>query len=147
MKTIGVIGAGAWGTALAQAFASADRETLIWARESEVVTAINNQNENTIFLPSVPLSANLKATESLDEISAQNILLLVSPAQYLRATLESIKDKITADTILVICSKGIEISTGMLMSDVAKEITPNNPIAVLTGPPLRLKSPAAYPAP
>jgi glycerol-3-phosphate dehydrogenase (NAD(P)+) len=134
MKTIGVIGAGAWGTALAQAFASADRETLIWARESEVVTAINNQNENTIFLPSVPLSANLKATESLDEISAQNILLLVSPAQYLRATLESIKDKITADTILVICSKGIEISTGMLMSDVAKEITPNNPIAVLTGP-------------
>jgi glycerol-3-phosphate dehydrogenase len=71
MKTIGVIGAGAWGTALAQAFASADRETLIWARESEVVTAINNQNENTIFLPSVPLSANLKATESLDEISAK----------------------------------------------------------------------------
>jgi glycerol-3-phosphate dehydrogenase (NAD(P)+) len=133
-KTLGIVGAGAWGTALAQAFASEGRETLIWARESEVVSSINVTHENTLFLPSVPLSSALKATESLDAIAKQDILLLVSPAQYLRATLESLKDKITADTILVICSKGIEISTGLLMSDVAKQITPNNPIAVLTGP-------------
>ncbi len=134
MTKIGVIGAGAWGTALAQAFASAQRETLIWAREPEVIEAINTNHENTPFLPDIPLAHNLQATNSLDEITKQDILLLVTPAQYLRPMLENIKNKITPETILVICSKGIEIGTGLLMSEVVEQTLPDAPFAILTGP-------------
>ena len=134
MSTIGVIGAGAWGTALAQAYASDDRKITIWARENEVVEAINKQHENTLFLPGIVLSNSLEATNSIDEVVKNDILLLVTPAQYLRAQLEAIVDKISSNTILVICSKGIEISTGKFLSQIAQEITPKNEVAILTGP-------------
>lgn len=134
MTSIGVIGGGAWGTALAQTFASDGRDTMIWAREEEVVSAINAHHENTVFLPAVELDPRLKATGDIKEIARRPILLIVSPAQYLRSTLETIKDDLTEETILVICAKGIEITTGQLMSQVAHEVCPNVPVAVLTGP-------------
>jgi glycerol-3-phosphate dehydrogenase (NAD(P)+) len=134
MTTIGVIGAGAWGTALAQVQARNGKETLIWAREPEVVEAINTKHENTVFLPDVPLSPNLKATNDLAEIAKKDILLLVTPAQYMRANLKDLKPHLSPEQIIVICSKGIELQSGKLLTTVAKEELPKQPITVLTGP-------------
>jgi len=131
-KTIGVIGGGAWGTALAQVQAVADRDALIWAREPAVVNAINNDGENTPFLPGVELHRNVRATTDLAEACAPDVLLLVVPAQYLRSTLKSAGD--LSRKTLVLCGKGIEIETGELLSEIVREVTPQSRLAVLTGP-------------
>jgi len=133
-KTIGVIGAGAWGTAMAQALSAGGKTVQIWARETEVVTAINDQNENTIFLKGVPLDKNLTSTSDLKDIAKHDILLMVTPAQHVRATLEQLRSDLNPDTPIVLCSKGIELETGLLLSQVAEEIIPGQPIAILTGP-------------
>lgn len=134
MKTIGVIGAGAWGTALAQMLANEDRDVLLWAREENVVNDINDKHENTEFLPSVELHPNLKATNDLNEISKRDVLLIVTPAQYLRNTLNEIKDNHREDQVLVICSKGIELDSGLLLSQVVDDVIPGAKAAVMTGP-------------
>jgi len=133
-QTIGVIGGGAWGTALAQAFSAGGRDVTIWARESEVVEAVNTNHENTVFLPGIPLDSNLTATESLSEAISKDITLLVTPAQHMRSALQSMKDEIAEGQTLVICSKGIELESGLLLSQVAEEEVPHANIAVLTGP-------------
>ncbi len=134
METIGVIGAGAWGTALAQALAASEREVRLWAREPEVADAITQKRENTVFLPGVQLHENLEGTDSLARACDRDVLLLSVPAQHIRATLLSMKRDIREDHILVICSKGIEIESGMLLSDVVQEILPDTKLAILTGP-------------
>lgn len=128
---IGVIGAGAWGTALAQVLSEGQDELLLWARETETVDQINSDHENRSFLPGYRLSYNIRATQDWDAIAACGILLLVTPAQYLRATLDSLPD---TDATLILCCKGIEAKSGMLMSEVAAELRPDNPLAVLSGP-------------
>lgn len=128
---IGVIGAGAWGTALAQVAASGGEDVVIWARESEVVAAINGGHENTMFLAGVPLSPAIRATDAIEEVAACDAILVVTPAQYLRVALDEIA---ALDVPLVLCSKGIEAATGKLMSEVAAEVQPRAPIAVLSGP-------------
>lgn len=133
MHSIGVIGGGAWGTALAQVLSKGGREVTLWAREPEVVSGINERHENTPFLPGVPLDEKLKATDDLSAIAENDILLLVTPTQFIRATLAQIRDKI-GDKPLVICSKGVEIGTGLLPSQIVESVTPEASIAVLTGP-------------
>jgi glycerol-3-phosphate dehydrogenase (NAD(P)+) len=128
---IGVIGGGAWGTALAQVAAAGGEPVMLWARESEVVRAINLAHENTVFLPSVPLSPSIHATGSLDELAACDALLVVTPAQHLRASLAALP---MGRQPLVLCSKGIEAGTMALMSDIAAELHPQSPVAVLSGP-------------
>lgn len=134
MQKIGIIGAGAWGTALAQCLANADREVLLWAREPSVVEAINTKNENTNYMPGLALNPNIQATESLSATTECDTILLVTPAQFVRHTLEALKGDIVKGKPLVICSKGIEIETGQLMSQVAQQEVPNATIAILTGP-------------
>lgn len=135
MKTdIGIIGAGAWGTALAQVMAQTGRTVFLWARESAVVNSINNEGENTAFLPDVPLHRNVIATQDLREAARPEILLLVTPAQHTRATLESVGADYLAGKVLVLCAKGIEIETGELLSEVVKRAAPQSTVAVLTGP-------------
>lgn len=133
-KTIGVVGGGAWGTALAQILAAGGRDVLIQAREAEVVDSINTKHENSVFLAGVPLDESLKATESLAEVAKRDVVLLVTPSQFMRATLDEMKKDLSTDTPIVICSKGIELTTGMLLSQVAEETLPDSTIAILTGP-------------
>ncbi len=133
MKSIGIIGAGAWGTALAQAQASAGRKVTLWAREEEIVGAINGQRENSAFLPGIKLHQDITATGSLTEAAANDIILVVTPAQHVRTTLQSIKSD-GEGKIFVICAKGIEINTGCLMSQVAKDVLPTASMAIMTGP-------------
>lgn len=134
MTSISVIGGGAWGTALAQVYASAGHPVTLWAREADVVSSINTAHENTPFLPNVPLHTNILATGDLSAAARADYILIVTPAQYLRASLLDMIPHLKPTSTLVICSKGIEIETGMLLSDIAGEIAPNNPVAILTGP-------------
>jgi len=128
---LGVIGAGAWGTALAQVAAAGGEEVLLWAREAEVVDAVNARHENTAFLAGVPLAATIRATGDLADLAECEAFLIVTPAQYLRAVLGGLAAR---GRPLVLCAKGIEDSTGLLMHEVARQVQPESPIAVLSGP-------------
>ncbi|MDB5678271.1 NAD(P)H-dependent glycerol-3-phosphate dehydrogenase [Sphingomonas bacterium] len=128
---IGVIGGGAWGTALAQVAAQDCEPVTLWAREAEVVASINERHVNDLFLSSVPLSPSITATDDLSNLGGSDALLVVAPAQHVRGVLSG------ADfgrTPLVLCAKGIEAGTRLLVGEVARAVQPNAPIAVLSGP-------------
>jgi glycerol-3-phosphate dehydrogenase (NAD(P)+) len=134
-QKFGVIGAGAWGTALAQSLAIGGRDVQLWAYEDEVVDAINNRQENTIFLPDVTLSKAITATTDLHSLVECDALLSVVPAQFTRQTLSALKDeKGLSGKPVVLCSKGIEISSRKFMSDVLVETLRQTVTAVLSGP-------------
>jgi glycerol-3-phosphate dehydrogenase (NAD(P)+) len=133
-QKIGVIGAGAWGTALAQVAARAGRRVNLWAREAEVVAAIQTDNENKLFLPGAPLSPEIRATTDLDQAAQADALLLVAPAQHLRAVLGALKPSLRPGQPLVLCAKGIEQGTGLLLSEIVEAEVPGQPLAVLSGP-------------
>ena len=128
---VGVVGAGAWGTALAQMLATDGREVLLWAREQELVEEINATRRNSLYLPSARLSDSIRATADLAEAAACDILLLVTPAQHLGAVLAGFP---AFPRDLVLCSKGIEAGSGRLMNEVASAAAPDSAIAVLSGP-------------
>ncbi|MBX3565440.1 MAG: NAD(P)-dependent glycerol-3-phosphate dehydrogenase [Sphingomonas sp.] len=127
---IGVIGGGAWGTALAQVAARGGAVTL-WAREAEVVESINRDHENASFLAGVPLSPDIRATADPADLAGVDALLVVSPAQHVRAVLSGMD---IGGTPLVLCAKGIEAGTRLLVGEVAHQVAPGAPIAVLSGP-------------
>jgi glycerol-3-phosphate dehydrogenase (NAD(P)+) len=128
---VGVVGAGAWGTALAQMLASDGRDVVLWAREAELVDEINTTRTNSLFLPSAKLAPTIRATTDLAEMAALPVLLLVTPAQFLANVLAGIGRE-GGDVVL--CSKGIEAGTGRLMADVARAAAPGASLAVLSGP-------------
>jgi glycerol-3-phosphate dehydrogenase (NAD(P)+) len=134
IRTIGVIGAGAWGTALAQTARLAGREVAIWAREAEVADEINSARRNSIFLPGVALDPGLVATSDLAWIAERDAILLVPPAQHVRATAEALASMLVPGTPVVVCAKGLEQATGKLMGQVLAETLPEATVAVLSGP-------------
>ena len=135
MVDIGIIGAGAWGTALACAAARSGSNVLIWAREEEVVSAINDKHENSIFLNGITLPAKINATSNLNDMKECKTLLISVPAQYIRNLFESLKTvNLPKDIDFVICSKGIENNTNMLMSEVIESIIPGHDISIISGP-------------
>ena len=131
MTRIGVVGAGAWGTALAQALASDGRPVKLWALEDGLADAINTDHRNEPYLPSATLAPSIRATGDLAEMSDCDALLIVTPAQHMGATLANM-ERFPRD--LVLCSKGIEASTRRMMHDVASDAAPDSDIAVLSGP-------------
>jgi glycerol-3-phosphate dehydrogenase (NAD(P)+) len=131
LGTLGVIGGGAWGTALSQVAASGGGDVLLWAREPEVVEAVNEAHENPLFLPRQKLDRAIRATGRLDELAGCDAWLVVAPAQHMRAVLEAAP---RCGKPLVLCAKGIEERSGRLLHDVAAEACAGAPIAVLSGP-------------
>jgi glycerol-3-phosphate dehydrogenase (NAD(P)+) len=129
---LAVVGAGAWGTALAQMLAQDESEVLIWAREPEVVEAINARHTNPLFLPNAKLAPSIRSTGDLADLAQVPIVLLVTPAQHLGAILGVLPGRSECD--LVLCSKGIEAGSGRLMADVARDAAPDCRVAVLSGP-------------
>jgi len=127
---IGVIGGGAWGTALAQVMASAE-DVILWAREPQVVEAINTGHENRDFLPGITLNPRIRATPSTADLAAADVWLVVAPAQHLRAVLADCP--LAHRPALVLCAKGIEAGSLKLMAEVAGDVA-NTPLAVLSGP-------------
>jgi glycerol-3-phosphate dehydrogenase (NAD(P)+) len=128
---VGIVGGGAWGTALAAVMTGVHDKALLWARETAVVTAINGCHENTLFLPGVKLSAGIVATGDISEMAHCAVLLIVTPAQHVRATLTALPD---TNAPLILCAKGIEAGTQKLICEIAAELRPGNPVAVLSGP-------------
>jgi glycerol-3-phosphate dehydrogenase (NAD(P)+) len=128
---LGVIGGGAWGTALAQVGAGEGRDVLLWAREPEVVEGINKHHENAVFLPNRMLDPGIRATGELTDLADCDALLVVTPAQHMRSVLEAAPSD---DKPLILCSKGIEEASGALLHRVASEARSGAPIAVLSGP-------------
>jgi glycerol-3-phosphate dehydrogenase (NAD(P)+) len=128
---LGVIGGGAWGTALAQVASAGNRETLLWALEPEVVEAVNARHENSPFLSGIPLNEAIRATTDLAELDSCDAWILVTPAQHMRSVLEKAPAR---GRPLVLCSKGIEEISGKLLHEVALEVCPSSPVAVLSGP-------------
>lgn len=127
---LGIVGGGAWGTALAQVASAEGEETLIWAFEPEVVQAINERQENRLYLEGVRLNPSVRATGNLSELGPCDALLVVTPAQHMRRVLGAAP---AVDT-LILCSKGIEEQSGALLHEVAREVCPTGSIAVLSGP-------------
>ncbi len=134
IDTIGILGAGAWGTALAGLAHRAGRKPLLWAREPEVAEAINARHENTIFLPGVKLDAAVRASTDMAALAASDAILLAVPAQHLRRAASALGKSLAGKLPpLVICAKGIE-NGGALMTEVAAETLPGAALAVLSGP-------------
>lgn len=133
MQEIGVVGGGAWGTALA-AVAAAGGVVTIWAREPEVVEAINRYHVNSKFLADISLPPSLRATSDIAEVCAADALLLAVPAQFVRAVTNTMTEYVSSATPTVICAKGIEQESGALMSEVLEVTLPSTTVAVLSGP-------------
>ncbi len=128
---IGVLGGGAWGTALAQVAARGGEPVTLWAREDDVVTSVNAAHENALFLAGVPLSPSIHATSDLAALADSDALLVVVPAQFLRSVLSQLP---AGNRPLVLCAKGIEARTQKLVAEIARELHPKAPVAVLSGP-------------
>ncbi len=129
---IGVVGAGAWGTALAQMLSHDGTPVRLWALEADLVSAINNDHRNPLYLPSAQLSPAIQATGDLAAMRDLPVLLMVTPAQHLGRVLAQMGGAGSGD--LVLCAKGIEAGSGRLMGDVAAAAAPNRAISVLSGP-------------
>ena len=134
IQNIGVMGGGAWGTALAQTLAAAGRDVTLWTFEQECADAINQRRENTLYLPDIALHANITATTDMADLAPCDALLAVTPAQFMRASLQQFAPHARAGLPIILCSKGIELSTLKFMSEVLAETVPNATPAVLSGP-------------
>ena len=134
-KNIGVIGGGAWGTALAQSACLAGCNVTLWAREEDTVNDINQNHINSAFLKDVPLDPKLRATTDLETIANQDAILIVTPAQFVRSVLSDLAPFLQLSSVpLIICAKGIEQSSSKLMTDVVSETVPNATPVILSGP-------------
>ncbi|MBO7244594.1 MAG: NAD(P)-dependent glycerol-3-phosphate dehydrogenase [Alphaproteobacteria bacterium] len=134
MKKIAVIGAGAWGTALAITAHNAGNQVIMWAFENETVQEINN-SQRTMYLPSAHLPETLKATSDMNNaLTDVDFVLFATPAQFNRSVFEQMNKYLKDDTPVVLCAKGIELKTGLLLSEVVHEINPKQKLAVLSGP-------------
>lgn len=132
-QSIGVLGGGAWGTALALNAQLAGRDVLLQAREAEVVSALAAGKGNPLYLPGLDLPA-LGTTEAAADLARCDALLAVVPAQFSRAAFTALADTLTPGTPVLLCAKGIEQGTLKLMTDVLAETLPHARPAVLSGP-------------
>lgn len=134
-KNIAVIGAGAWGTALAQATIAAGCRVQLYARDAALADSILQHRENKTYLPGIGLSPALETTADMAAaVKDADLVLLVTPLQHLRVTLQKLKPHLPAGVPLLNAAKGIEISTGKRPSEIVAEIAPAHPYGILSGP-------------
>jgi glycerol-3-phosphate dehydrogenase (NAD(P)+) len=134
LQTVGIVGAGAWGTALGLSARRAGRDVLMWAYEPETIAEINETHRNALYLPGVALDPAIEATARFNEVATCDLLLMVTPAQHVRAIAGELAPYMRPDQPLVIGAKGLEQSTGQLLSEVAAEALPQAAVGVLSGP-------------
>jgi glycerol-3-phosphate dehydrogenase (NAD(P)+) len=134
LQSVGIVGAGAWGSALAVTSRRAGRDVLIWAHEPETIADINQNHRNETYLPGVKLDPSIEATARLNEVANCDLLLMATPAQHVREIASELAPYLKEEQPLVICSKGIEQSSGRLISQAVEEVAPQAQIAVLSGP-------------
>ncbi len=127
---IGVVGGGAWGTALACLARRAGRRVTVWSRDPAISTAIVQQRANPVYLPGVTLDGGIEAAADPASLGACDAVLLACPAQAVRV----VAANLPGSSPVVICAKGIEAASGLLMPEVLEEVLPGRPIAMLSGP-------------
>ena len=133
LQRAGVIGGGAWGTALAQTLARAGREVVLWAREPEVVESVRADGENRMFLPGVKLEG-VRATAEPADLADADLWLAVPPAQHMRSSLRAFAPHARPGLPVLLCSKGVEQGSLALMTDVLAQTLPDAAPGVLSGP-------------
>ena len=150
MSPVTVLGAGSWGTTMAQVLADAGNDVLVWGRNANVVSEINTSHTNQKYLPEIDLPIQLRATDSIDEaMSHSNTYVLAIPAQTLRPKLEEWSEHLAKNEILISTVKGIEVSTHFRMTEVIIDVlgVDASKVAIITGPnlanELALRQPAA----
>lgn len=133
-QSVGIIGGGAWGTALAVVAREAGRAVRLWAYEPEVVEAINARHCNDLFLPGIVLDPSLAATTNIAQVAAADLVLFAVPAQFLRRIAAEAAGAWRNGAVAVVCAKGIEQKSCALMSEVLADALPDAIPAVLSGP-------------
>jgi glycerol-3-phosphate dehydrogenase (NAD(P)+) len=137
-ERVGVVGAGSWGTTLANLLAKKGMEVRLWSFEDDVTAAINEQAENTVYLPGVSLDGNLRATSSLVEtVSGADVVVSVSPSQHVRRVMAEAAGAVRDDVLVVSASKGIETRSLETMNEVLEEVLPaplHRGLCFLSGP-------------
>ncbi len=133
-EKVGIVGGGAWGTALALTAARAGRDVTLWARNSDTVRSINNDRQSPNFLPGITFDTPIRATSSLWDLAGQDALLLVTPAQTTRQVASDLSPLYSTPVPVVLCAKGIERKSGLSQSDVLHAAMPGAIPAVLSGP-------------
>ena len=133
-RNIAVLGAGSWGTALANVASRAGASVSLWTRGSAHAAEMATERENRRRLPGVPLEQGVRPTSSLESVAGADIILSVVPAQAVRDICGQIASIARPTAPIVICAKGIERGTGLFMSDVVRALLPNNPATILSGP-------------
>ncbi|MBR0990890.1 NAD(P)-dependent glycerol-3-phosphate dehydrogenase [Bradyrhizobium japonicum] len=131
--SVAVIGAGAWGTALATVAARAGRSVTLWARNAEHAARIASTRDNP-RLPGVRIAADIVITSDLAKSSRADVLLIATPAQHLRGAVNMLASHLTGPAPIVACAKGIEHGTHKFMTDVIAEAAPHAQPAILSGP-------------
>ena len=131
---IAVLGAGAWGVALANVAAQNHNSVLLWGRNSTHIEILAQEGENPQKLPGLFLNPTINTTTDLATIRSANIILGVVPAQSMRAVARLVKQFISKGTTFIICAKGLEIGSKKFMSEIVSEELPEAKIAVLSGP-------------
>jgi glycerol-3-phosphate dehydrogenase (NAD(P)+) len=132
---VSVIGAGGWGSALAQLLSSRGVPVTIWAHEPAQADEINSSHTNKKFLPGVTLNPSVRATSSMEEAAKADLFVMVPPSKFLPEVARQLgRAGVTAGAPLVCCTKGLEHQSGRLMTQVLAEIFPANPVAAVSGP-------------
>jgi glycerol-3-phosphate dehydrogenase (NAD(P)+) len=135
MARVGIIGGGAFGTAMACVIRRSGHQTTLWAREPYTVAALNRDGINPLYLPRVRVEPGIVATNDLAAATTEkDFILMVVPAQFLRSVALQMRALLAAETPVVTCAKGIERGTCALMPEVIAETLPMAKIAVLSGP-------------
>lgn len=134
IKSIGVVGGGAWGTALALTAARAGSEVRLWARDPDTVSDIRSRRQNSRYLPGITFDEDLNATDALEDVADVDAILLVTPAQTTRSMLGALKKTGKVRGPVVLCAKGIEQTSGKLLSRVMSEELPGVEPGILSGP-------------
>lgn len=134
IQSIGVLGAGAWGTALALTAARAGNNVVLWGRDANAVSQMRSRNINAKYLPGITFDEDLNATTDISQVAACDLILAVTPAQSTRAICTLLADHKVGRTPIILCAKGIERSSGKLLSQVVSEVLPAATIGMLSGP-------------
>jgi glycerol-3-phosphate dehydrogenase (NAD(P)+) len=132
--TLAVLGAGAWGTALANMAARAHAKVWLWSHDPAQVTVLRETRRNERRLPGVILAENIEPVADIACVWAADHVLAVTPAQTFRMTATAMRGHLRESSVVVSCAKGIEKETGLYMTEVLAEILPGQPLAALSGP-------------